>query len=364
MRSSRSWKSVESPGQQNVTTEFVDSAFLKSESKEGQTPDSPGPSQTSTPTPKVPESTKTDQRVRDSPARNSPQGSAAQTPATESRDLARNPWKTKSFSKGYGKFSKRTYCSDSCVSRSATRECDRQSLLEQTPASCISVIAEPTEVSPQSARNITQSDQTASPTIDSKAKNVATPLFWSHNLRRGPDGRKVIVHYCRSLESTEEVAQHFLNSKVIGFDMEWKAQASASDSIQNNLSLVQIANEERIALFQIALFKPARNPQDFVSQSLKRILESPEITKVGVAIKADSTRLRRYLGIEARSIFELSHLYKLVKHGLSNPKLVNKRGVNLSEQVEEHFGLPLEKSDDVRRGDWTRALNYRQVQCK
>lgn len=146
--------------------------------------------------------------------------------------------------------------------------------------------------------------------------------------------------------------------------MEWKAQAFASDSIQNNLSLIQIANEERIALFQTALFRPARAMQDFVAPSLKWLLESPDITKVGVAIKADSTRLRKYLGIEARSIFELSHLYKLVKYGRASPKLVNKRGVSLSEQIEEHFGLPLEKSDDVRCGDWTRSLNYRQVQCE
>jgi hypothetical protein len=190
------------------------------------------------------------------------------------------------------------------------------------------------------------------------------PLFWSHSDQRAPSGQKPIVHYCKSLESTESVARQFLDSKVVGFDMEWKAQASATDSIQNNLSLIQLANEERIALFQIALFKPSRSLEDFVAPSLKRIIESPDITKVGVSIKADSTRLRKYLGVEARSIFELSHLYKLVKYGQAQPKLVNKRTVNLSDQVEEHLGLPLEKTEDVRCGDWARSLNYRQVQCK
>ncbi|OOQ90822.1 hypothetical protein PEBR_02755 [Penicillium brasilianum] len=188
------------------------------------------------------------------------------------------------------------------------------------------------------------------------------PLFWSHSDQRAPSGQRPIVHYCKSLESTESVARHFLDSKVLGFDMEWKAQASATDSIQNNLSLIQLANEERIALFQISLFKPARSLEDFVAPSLKRIIESPDITKVGVSIKADSTRLRKYLGVEARSIFELSHLYKLVKYGQAQPKLVNKRTVNLSDQVEEHLGLPLEKTEDVRCGDWARSLNYRQVQ--
>ncbi|KAJ5987049.1 hypothetical protein N7451_011414 [Penicillium sp. IBT 35674x] len=197
---------------------------------------------------------------------------------------------------------------------------------------------------------------------EENVKDGVPPLFWTHSSQRGPGGQKLIVHYCRTLESTEEVARLFLDSKVIGFDMEWKAQASAWDSIQSNLSLIQVANEERIALFQIALFKPGQTLKDLVAPSLKQLLESPDITKVGVSIKADATRLRKYLGVEARSIFELSHLFKLVKYGLTQPKLVNKRGVNLSDQAEEHLGLPLEKSEDVRCGDWTRPLNYRQVQ--
>ncbi|KAF4213343.1 hypothetical protein CNMCM8980_000667 [Aspergillus fumigatiaffinis] len=188
------------------------------------------------------------------------------------------------------------------------------------------------------------------------------PKFWSHRLRKAPSGKDIIVHYCKSLKKTEEVAKYFLNDDVIGFDMEWKPQSSRSASIQNNVSLIQIANAERIALFQIALFKPARTPEDFISPSLRKILESPKITKAGVAIKADCTRLKNFLGINVRGIFELSHLYKLVKYCQSDPALINRRPVNLSEQVEEHFGLPLAKDDDVRCSDWTTALNYRQVQ--
>jgi hypothetical protein len=208
-------------------------------------------------------------------------------------------------------------------------------------------------------------DEAAAPSeIEPCANNLTMPQFWTHSSQQSPNGQKLIVHYCRTLQSTEETVQLFLGSKVIGFDMEWKAQASNWDSIQSNVSLIQIANEERIALFQVALFKPARSLADLVSPSLKRLIESPDVIKVGVAIKADCTRLRKYLGIDARATFELSHLFKLVKYGRDNPKLVNKRGVNLSEQMREHFGLPLEKSDDVRCGDWSRALNYRQVQCE
>ncbi|KAJ5663967.1 hypothetical protein N7507_004698 [Penicillium longicatenatum] len=215
------------------------------------------------------------------------------------------------------------------------------------------------------AQSLPPSSSSAGETAEGSEETVKdgpSPLFWTHKSQRGPDGQKLMVHYCRTLESTEEIARLFLDSKVIGFDMEWKAQASAWDSIQSNLSLIQVANEERIALFQIALFRPGHTLKDLVAPSLKQLLESPDITKVGVSIKADATRLRKYLGVEATSIFELSHLFKLVKYGLTQPKLVNKRGVNLSDQAEEHLGLPLEKSEDVRCGDWTRPLNYRQVQ--
>lgn len=195
---------------------------------------------------------------------------------------------------------------------------------------------------------------------DSPAIPSTAPKYWSHRLHKGPDGKGIVVHYCRSLSSTEEVARHFLDDEVIGFDLEWKIQAS--NDIQSNLSLIQIANEKRIALFHIALFKPATGLHHFVAPTLRHILESPKITKVGVSIKADCTRLRKYLGIDTRGIFELSHLHKLVKYCQSSPKMINKRLVNLSEQVEEHFGLPLLKDDEVRCSNWSRPLNYDQVQ--
>lgn len=196
------------------------------------------------------------------------------------------------------------------------------------------------------------------------ATEPTSPVFWSHSTQQSPNGQKLIVHYCRTLRASEETVQHFFGSKVIGFDMEWKSSASSWDTIQNNVSLIQIANEERIALFHVALFKPARTLKDLVPPSLQRLLESPEAVKVGVSIKADCTRLRKYLGVDAKSTFELSHLFKVVKFGKDHPKLVNKRGVNLSDQMVEHFGLPLDKNEDVRCGDWGRALTYQQVQCE
>lgn len=216
---------------------------------------------------------------------------------------------------------------------------------------------------PSFAGNKAQSNGARSPVAEQRP-GPSSPKYWSHSQYKDSDGKNITVHYCRTLKSTEEVARYFLDDKVVGLDLEWKAQASASDTIQNNMSLIQIANKERIALFHLALFQPAKSIDDLVAPSLRRIIQSPDITKVGVSIKADCTRLRKFLGINARGIFELSHLYKLVKYCHSNPALINKRLVNLSDQVLEHFGLPLQKDDDIRCGDWTNPLNYRQVQCK
>ena len=189
--------------------------------------------------------------------------------------------------------------------------------------------------------------------------------YWQYTLYRGPGGEKdkVKVHYCKSKDSTERDAQLFLDKEVIGFDIEWTVNATASDGIKKNVALIQIASEERIALFHIARYANATSVDDYVAPTLKRIMESSNITKVGVSVKGDCTRLRKYMNIEARGIFELSHLYKLVKYSCSDVKKINKVLVNLAQQVKEHLQLPLWKGE-VRSSDWSQDLNDEQIQCE
>ncbi|RFU34638.1 hypothetical protein B7463_g1723, partial [Scytalidium lignicola] len=189
--------------------------------------------------------------------------------------------------------------------------------------------------------------------------------FWSHTLYRGPkiDGmeQKVKVHYCRSKQTTEKVIEkYFKDKKVLGFDIEWLPNAYKGQGPKKNVSLIQIASEDRIGLFHIALF-PKDGVKNLVADSLKEIMEDPEITKVGVSIKADCTRLRRFLDINARGIFELSHLYKLVKFSESKDfTQINKRLVSLATQVNEHLHLPMFKGE-VRSSDWSKALQLDQI---
>jgi len=187
--------------------------------------------------------------------------------------------------------------------------------------------------------------------------------YWQYRLYQGPDGEndKVKVHYCKYKEDTEKIAQLFWGEEVVGFDIEWKSNSSPDDGIRKNVALVQVASERRVALFHIARYPNANVKDDFVAPSFKKLMESPDVTKVGVSIRGDCTRLRNYLNIDSRGLFELSHLYKLVTHATGDVKKINKKLVSLADQVREHLQLPLWKGE-VRSSDWSQDLTHQQVQ--
>ncbi|KAI8935930.1 hypothetical protein NX059_007437 [Plenodomus lindquistii] len=193
--------------------------------------------------------------------------------------------------------------------------------------------------------------------------------YWSTKLYQGPAGEALNIHYCKSKDVAERVAKKFLGEKVVGFDIEWKPFGSPS-SIKQNASLIQLACEDRIALFHIALFE-GTTVDALMPPSLKAVLESPTILKVGVAIKGDFSRLAKFLGIQAQGVFELSRLHNLVQWYEVDPKQVNNKLVGLAAQVHQHLQLPLYKgepldddpstSSSVRESDWSLGLNLSQI---
>ncbi|KFX99362.1 hypothetical protein V490_01828 [Pseudogymnoascus sp. VKM F-3557] len=197
-----------------------------------------------------------------------------------------------------------------------------------------------------------------------KAKDAApdTPdSFWTHRLYTGPEDSKVKVHYCKSRHTTEQVLQkHFLGKPILGFDIEWKIDATRHSSPKKNVSLIQLACEDRIILSHLALF-PKDGIDDLVAPTLRAILEDPEVSKCGVAIKADCTRVRKFLGVDTRGIFELSHLHRLIEGSAARDStLINKRLVSLTSQASEHLDLPIFKGE-VRGSDWSEPLSMEQI---
>jgi hypothetical protein len=206
-----------------------------------------------------------------------------------------------------------------------------------------------------------------------RAAMLASPQtrdsYWSAKLYQGPDGESLSTHYCKSFDVAERVAKYFLQEKVVGFDIEWKPRGNPY-SIKQNASLIQLSCEDRIALFHVSLFS-GHKVEQLMPPSLKAVLESPNIYKVGVAIKGDFKRLEKYLNIQARGVFELSRLHNLVEWYEVEPSKVSNRLVKLASQVLQHLQLPLYKGErlvddpettsSVRESDWSLPLNLQQI---
>lgn len=234
-----------------------------------------------------------------------------------------------------------------------------------------------TEAEDEAAKEVVPEDEDVEPpatTLDYKFPPEAFRLarrappdspasFWSYSYYRGPGNEKVRVHYCRSRDTTERVCRYFLDERLLGFDLEWAPDANRFSGPRRNVALVQLANQSRIALFHLALYPRDEDVTD-VSPSLRRIMEDPAITKCGVSIKADCTRLRNYLNIHPQGVFELSHLFRLVKYSRTGEtRLINKRLVSLAEQTQTVLGLPLYKGLDVRWSQWSKPLQMDQILC-
>ncbi|KAI6089487.1 ribonuclease H-like protein, partial [Hypoxylon rubiginosum] len=197
-----------------------------------------------------------------------------------------------------------------------------------------------------------------------KAPAGSAGSFWSYSQYRktAQDGTEqaVKVHYCQSTHTMEKVCkQYFMDEPVLGFDLEWAADSMKWQGLKKNVSLIQLASPSRIGLFHVALFA---DKADMVGPSFRAIMEDANITKTGVAIKGDATRLRNFLEIDSKGLLELSHLYKLVTYSAEGRfNEINKRLVPLATQVEQFLHLPLFKGQDVRSSDWTKRLNMDQV---
>lgn len=192
------------------------------------------------------------------------------------------------------------------------------------------------------------------------ASKTSQAAFWRYSLYKSPSGEKPRLHYCTKFEQAEQVAKLFSGEQIIGFDIEWEMGSTVTkSSIKDNVSLIQIACDNRIALFQVALFA-GDSIEELMPPSLKAILESPDILKTGVNVSGDFTRLRKCLGVEGQGIFELSHLYKLVKFSEKEPAKVNKVPFKLAEQVQDVLFLPLHKGN-VRTSAWSKRLDMEQV---
>jgi ribonuclease D len=188
----------------------------------------------------------------------------------------------------------------------------------------------------------------------------AKKCWWSHKLYKGPENKPVQILYSKTKADSETIAKQFLDEPIVGFDMEWPWNDYKKEGLQNKIGLIQVCNEDKIGLFHIGLH-PGKTVDDIIAPSLRKIIESPEIGKLGVGVLwADFARLQRFFHLKPKGAVELSHLYRLVKFGQDKPQYVSTKLVSLARIVEDQLGHPLYKGD-VRTSNWSKPLSKDQI---
>lgn len=193
--------------------------------------------------------------------------------------------------------------------------------------------------------------------------NIKSKPFFSWRMYEGPSKQLPRKHYCHTRAQFQEYAKLLMDEKILGLDLEWKPEnlplhLRSQYSIKDKVSLIQLASESHIVLFHVARLR-GETAAELIVPELRHIIESPDITKVGVWIAGDCTRLREHLHLDPKAYLDLSHVHNLLeatKLGMSRTKKLKR----LDHLVEEHLGFSLAKGD-VRVSNWAVPLNMEQT---
>lgn len=164
------------------------------------------------------------------------------------------------------------------------------------------------------------------------------------------NGKPPTVHYCTDPETTERVAAFFLSEVSLGCDMEWKPFCSPKTA-KEGVSLVQLASASVIGLFHFAQHE-TDDPALMLTPTLKLIIESPSIAKVGNNIKGDMTRLAKWFPVTPAGVVDTMDMRKAHAPQLPDSKLAT--------QVLHLFNKVLRKEKTVRTSAWDDLLNADQ----
>lgn len=93
-------------------------------------------------------------------------------------------------------------------------------------------------------------------------------------------------------------ADFILKHEVVGFDTE--SRAVFQKGVKNSISLLQLSAGEKAFLFRINKFK--------LSRKVIKILQSPEIKKIGVAVKDDISELQSVGKFKAGGFIDLQSI--------------------------------------------------------
>jgi RNA polymerase sigma factor for flagellar operon FliA len=156
------------------------------------------------------------------------------------------------------------------------------------------------------------------------------------------------VRLVRTPEEAARALADMAPRDAIGFDTESKPTFRKGEE-STGPHLLQFATEQTAYLFQVA--RPeAMAP---LRATLRALLESPTLLKVGFGLTDDLRRVRAKLGIEPRNVLDLSTALRIDK----------KHTLGAKTAVARYFGKTLQKSRRITTTNWSLpTLSEKQIQ--
>lgn len=146
------------------------------------------------------------------------------------------------------------------------------------------------------------------------------------------EGEIVVVDQNEKLESA---INYLSNKKMLGFDTETKPSFKRGQV--NQVALLQLSTGKKAFLFRINRIG--------LPEPLKKILSSPEILKVGVAIHDDIKGLQRVSPFKPAGFMELQQQVK--DYGINDFSLKKIAGIVLGVRISKSQRLSNWESDEL-----------------
>ncbi|KAJ2994348.1 hypothetical protein NUW54_g7565 [Trametes sanguinea] len=220
------------------------------------------------------------------------------------------------------------------------------------------VIAEDYELPPEYRRTMSATLGSSSPAAAESSESQSSPEIQPQQPTRvydiyswkakSPSTRLVYIQNAAAAD--QAISQ--LNSKILGFDLEWKPNF-VKGRAENPVALVQLASEHLILLIHVSYMRKAAA----FPEKLRELLADETILKAGVGIQKDCKKLYHDHGVDTRNCVDLSLLARTVDNARWKGKYSSPIGLaRLCETYEE---LTLQKGR-VQTSNWEQALDLRQ----
>lgn len=149
------------------------------------------------------------------------------------------------------------------------------------------------------------------------------------------------VHLVKTAADAQQALAALTASDVIGFDTESKPTFQKGE-VSTGPHLVQFATDDAAYLFQIG------RPEALLPlmETLRALLESPTILKVGFGLSDDLSRVRTKLGIDPHNVLDLSTALRIDK----------KHTLGAKAAVARYFGQAMQKSKRITTTNWAQPV--------